>query len=128
MKAMSTRCRPYAYAAEQGYAKAQNNLGLMYAKGQGVPKDEAEAVRWCRKAAEQGNAQAQFNLGVMYGKGLGVPSDDAEAYFWLNLGATTEDERAGRDRVGNMLLTPAKRLEVQARCREWVKQHPTAQK
>jgi hypothetical protein len=38
-------------AAEQGKAAAQSNLGLMYAKGQGVPQDYAEAVRWFRKAA-----------------------------------------------------------------------------
>ena len=38
--------------AEQGDAVAQNNLGLMYANGRGVPEDDAEAVRWYRLAAE----------------------------------------------------------------------------
>jgi TPR repeat protein len=28
-----------------------------------VPKDQAEAARWYRKAAEQGHAEAQNNLG-----------------------------------------------------------------
>ena len=32
-------------------------------KGQGVPQDYAEAVKWYRLAAEQGNADAQYNLG-----------------------------------------------------------------
>jgi len=32
--------------AEKGDADAQCILGLMYATGQGVRKDEAEAVRW----------------------------------------------------------------------------------
>ena len=45
---------------------AQNNLGLLYAKGQGGPQDYAEAVKWYRKAAEQGLAAGQFNLGDMY--------------------------------------------------------------
>jgi TPR repeat protein len=40
--------------AEQGYASAQYNLGRMYANGDGVPEDDAEAVRWYRLAAEQG--------------------------------------------------------------------------
>ena len=31
----------------------------MYATGEGVPKDDAEAVRWYRLAAEEGNASAQ---------------------------------------------------------------------
>ena len=41
----------------------------------GVPKDEAEAVRWFRKAAEQGDADAQRSLGAMYDTGKGVPED-----------------------------------------------------
>ncbi|MDP4855337.1 MAG: SEL1-like repeat protein, partial [Schleiferiaceae bacterium] len=42
--------------ADQGYAQAQYNLGIMYANGQGVPKSDKEAVKWYRKAAEQGDA------------------------------------------------------------------------
>ena len=41
-------------ATEQGQAHAQSNLGVMYANGQEVKRDHAEAVRWYRKAAEQG--------------------------------------------------------------------------
>ena len=40
-------------AAERGNVKAQNNLGVMYEKGQGVRQDDAEAVRWYLKAVEQ---------------------------------------------------------------------------
>ena len=74
------------YAA-QGNAAAQSNLGLMYANGEGVPEDDAEAVRWYRLAAEQGNATAQSNLGFMYDNGEGVPEDDAEAVRWFRLAA-----------------------------------------
>ena len=56
-------------AAEQGYAPAQLSLGVMYATGEGVPADSAEAVRWYRAAAEQGHAPAQFSLGVEYALG-----------------------------------------------------------
>ena len=66
-------------AAEQGEAKAQYNLGVMYAEGEGVPEDDRKAVKWYRKAAEQGNAPAQYNLGVKYAKGEGVPEDDRKA-------------------------------------------------
>ena len=31
----------------------------MYRHGRGVAKDEAEAVRWFRKAADQGDARGQ---------------------------------------------------------------------
>ena len=74
------------YAA-QGNAAAQGNLGRMYANGEGVPEDDAEAVRWYRLAAEQGYAAAQLNLGVKYANGEGVSEDDVTAYAWLNIAA-----------------------------------------
>jgi TPR repeat protein len=49
-------------AAEQGYAAAQYNLGLLYRDGQGVEQDFAKAVRWLRAAAEQDYAPAQAAL------------------------------------------------------------------
>ena len=45
--------------AEQGYKIAQNNLGVMYGRGLGVPKDYKMAFKWYAKAAEQGYANAQ---------------------------------------------------------------------
>jgi len=36
----------YRGAAEQGYAEAQIAIGSMYAKGQGVERDPAEALKW----------------------------------------------------------------------------------
>jgi TPR repeat protein len=88
-------------AAEQGHAMAQFNLGVMYANGEGVPKDDAEAVKWFRKAAEQGDAKAQFNLGVMYAEGRGVPRNDVAAYAWMNLAAAGghKEAKVQRDRL-----------------------------
>jgi TPR repeat protein len=48
--------------AEQGFALAQYNLGVMYHNGQGVAQNHEEAVKWYRKAAEQGYADAQKAL------------------------------------------------------------------
>ena len=73
--------------AEQGNANAQVILGLKYDTGEGVPQDDAEAVRWWRLAADQGVAEAQYNLGVRYATGRGVPQDDAEAVRWYRLAA-----------------------------------------
>ena len=42
--------------AEAGDAIAQAHLGFMYAKGEGVPKDDVEAVKWLRKATESKDA------------------------------------------------------------------------
>jgi TPR repeat protein len=38
----------------KGDADSQYRLGIHYEKGQGVTHDDAEAVKWYRKAAEQG--------------------------------------------------------------------------
>tara|TARA_B110001469_G_C9399773_1_gene205529 strand:+ start:144 stop:533 length:390 start_codon:yes stop_codon:yes gene_type:complete len=74
-------------AAEQGDADAQFNLGCMYADGEGVAEDSAEAVKWWLKAAEQGDADAQNNLGAMYDNGQGVAEDDVEAVKWYRKAA-----------------------------------------
>ena len=74
-------------AAEQGDAEAQNNLGRMYAKGQGVTQNDTEAVKWFRKAANQGFANAQNNLGVRYATGRGVTQDERKAIEWYRKAA-----------------------------------------
>lgn len=49
-------------AAEQGYAPAQYNLGVVYEHGMGVAVNAAEAARWYQAAAGMGLAQAQAAL------------------------------------------------------------------
>jgi TPR repeat protein len=78
-------------AAEQGDANAQDNLGFMYANGEGVTQNYAEAVKWYRKAAEQGHPEAQFELGVFYHFGYGVAEDDVEAVKWYRKAAEQEN-------------------------------------
>ena len=66
---------------------AQNNLGYCYANGEGVPKDQVEAVRWYRAAADRGFAKAQHNLGLRYATGKGGGKDDREAARWYRAAA-----------------------------------------
>lgn len=73
--------------AEQGDAEAQQSLGWMYYKGQGVTQNYAEALKWYKLSANQGFARAQLSLGVMYTLGLGVPLNNEEALKWYNLAA-----------------------------------------
>ena len=87
--------------AEQGDASAQFNLGLMYAKGTGVPKDDQQALAWYRKAAEQGDARAQVSLGFMYTTGTGVPKDDQQALAWYRK-AVEQGNAAGQQALGMM--------------------------
>jgi TPR repeat protein len=83
----ATALRLWTPLAEQGDADAQNNLGLMYDKGQGVAQDYKTAVKWYTLAAEQGNAKVQTILGVMYAQGQGVSQDYKTAVKWYTLAA-----------------------------------------
>jgi TPR repeat protein len=60
-----------------------------------VTKDEAEAVKWFRKAAEQGFSFAQINLGHCYANGEGVAKDEVEAYAYWNLAAASNGMARG---------------------------------
>ena len=98
-------------AAERGDARAQGQLGFMYATGRGVAQNHTLASYWYRRSAEQGNAAAQHLLGLMYDKGFGVPPDYVLAHMWLNLAAARtrgdvhEDNIRLRDAVaGKMSL------------------------
>ena len=59
--------------------------------------DEAEAVKWYRKAAEQGHAKAQTSLGWMIEKGKGVNQDYNEALKWWRKAAEQGNLAAHRN-------------------------------
>ena len=52
-------------AADQGNALAQANLGVMYADGRGVVKDEVEAYKWYLLSGAQGNANAKKGIEII---------------------------------------------------------------
>jgi len=110
----ATAYRELLTPAQQGYAKAQFILGVMYDNGKGVPRDDKEAVKWYRLAAEQGVAYAQFNLGSMYTKGEGVPQDYILAHYWFNLAVAQglEKARNALDLVTGQ-MTPAQLAQAQ---------------
>ena len=112
------RAQYYLGATEQGDARAQYYLGAMYANGQGVPQDHAEASKWFRLAADQGDARAQYNLGAMYANGQGVPQDLVLAHMWFNLSAAGGYPEQVRDEIAGH-MTPAQIAEAQKLAREW---------
>ncbi len=54
--------RVFLSLAAQGNAKAQNVLGVMFRKGEGVPKNPARAHMWFSFAAKRGEAGARAEL------------------------------------------------------------------
>lgn len=87
--------------ANAGNAKAQFELGMRFAKGDGVAKDEPKAVMWLLKSAQQGYSNAEFILGVMYANGEGVKKSNAEAARWFRKVAEKGDEY-GQLNLGTM--------------------------
>ena len=85
-------------AAEQGAASAQFNVAIYYARGEGVPEDQAKAFYWYRKAAEQGISQAQSNIGLLYAQGKGIPEDLAKGFAWSSIAAAQGNKRAKRNK------------------------------
>ncbi|MDR2574244.1 MAG: hypothetical protein LBC94_07910 [Desulfovibrio sp.] len=82
-------------AADQGFAWAQYNLGLMYDQDYGVPKDERKAVELYQKAADQGLAWAQCNLGIVYwGGGESIMRDKQKACTLWKLAGEKGDSRS----------------------------------
>ena len=102
-------------AAKQGDVDAQLALGFMYDHGEGVSENDAEAVKWYRKAADQGLARGQYNLGVMYYNGDGVPENHVRAYVWLSMAKTQGYESAKKavETVKN-LMTKQQIAQAQA--------------
>ncbi|HWF61731.1 MAG TPA: tetratricopeptide repeat protein [Nitrospira sp.] len=112
--------------AERGDARAQYNLGLLYASGLGVTQDYHAALKWHRMAAKQGHAGAQNELAQMYTKGQGVPQDYVRAHMWYSIageslgGGSKQELTKDREKVTSR-MTPAqieKAQEMAQRCFE----------
>jgi TPR repeat protein len=54
--------RVFRSLAEQGNAKAQTVLGLMYRRGEGVSRNSVRAFLWFSRAAARGDAMAKTEL------------------------------------------------------------------
>ncbi len=85
----------YRKAAENGYAAAQNTMGVFSLYGNyGVKKDPQQAVSWFRKAAEKGWSPAQCYLGECYEKGTGVEKNLKQAEYWYRKAAEKKNRGA----------------------------------
>ncbi len=64
----------------EGYAPAQYQMGVVYQKGYGVPKDGMKALALFELAAKQNYSDAQFELALLYGEGKLVKKDLKKSY------------------------------------------------
>jgi TPR repeat protein len=54
--------RWFRKAADAGNAQAMSYIGMLYYNGRGIPKNDAQAIAWYRKAAARGDEGAQNAL------------------------------------------------------------------
>jgi TPR repeat protein len=105
--------------AEQGDVRALNNLGLLWARGVGVPApDYQEAMRWWKEAAKRGYSLSMNNLGLLYANGHGVPQDYAQALKWWEMSAETGDAWA-MNSIGDLYENGHGVERDYAQAREW---------
>jgi uncharacterized protein len=73
----------YRKAAAQGNAAGEYGLGQMYAKGEGVKKDQAQARSYTLRAAEKGHLPAMLQaIEICKDGAMGGTVDLAQASAW----------------------------------------------
>lgn len=72
---------------ERSLAEVHFNIGVMFSKGDGVPKNATQAAKWFLKAAEEGMPEAQFSIGQCYLSGNGVQQNTSLAMEWIQKAA-----------------------------------------
>ena len=81
--------------ARSGNAEAEELIGVMYALGLGVARDDERAFDWYLRASLKGHPGAQSGLGWYYELGRGLPAPDmVRAYLWYALSAIGGDPDA----------------------------------
>lgn len=73
-----------------GDISALVELGVRYATGRGVEKDEARALEMFERGVAAGDASAMYAMGVVFANGAGVPQDDAIAVGWYQRAANLD--------------------------------------
>lgn len=94
--------------AESGNAQAQFNLGVLYSKGHGTPRNYPQATLWYLKAADQGHRAAMLNLSVILEKGLGGKRDLQFAADLRRLAGKTKESNSATQPLA---MKPAPLLE-----------------
>lgn len=104
----------------------QTPLGMLYMHGQGAAQNDAEAVKWSRRAANQRDTQSQVLLGSAYFAATGVPQNFLMAHMWDALAAAElpEDVELHKSAVEArdallLRMTPEQVAEGQRPARDW---------
>jgi len=84
----------YNLAAKQGHPVAQYNLGIQLMVGNGVEKNQQQALQLWLAAARSGLAHAQFNVARAYFLGVGLNENQDKARYWLEKAAAQNEPKS----------------------------------
>ena len=101
----------YTTAAKLGHPTAMFNIGVVHAKGLGLPQNIKKAMGWWRKASNLGVAKAMYNRGVIFS----LKGNEARARRWFLKGAKNGCDMAAY-RIG-MIIQDEKNY---ARAARWL--------
>lgn len=73
--------------AAQGDREKQYDLAMRYVAGDGVARNEKQAIKWLEKAARMGHVQSQYALGVVYQEGEPGEKSLPQAVKWFSQAA-----------------------------------------
>lgn len=85
-------------------AEAQHLLGMMFARGEGIPRDAQQARYWFERSARHGNAESQYALGMMLWQGDYLKKDCRAALPWIEKSAQQQHAQA-QYFLGRLYLT-----------------------
>jgi len=111
-------------AAEDGDILSQYYLGVMYATGRTMDRNDVAAYNWFMKAALQGHPISQGNIGTMKLNGRGTDFDITGSYFWFILA-----EDGGFEKARKFMWRVTNYMErddinsIQAKADEWIKEN-----
>ena len=134
---------PRLLAALLGHSDAQYELGVAYARGQGVHSDYTVASTWLILAAANGERRSvslireltsklsesetgriRWNLGEMYANGFGVQADKVTAYMWHCLAEAAGENRSRSAKYTLALtMTRGEVSDANARASAWLRRH-----
>ena len=112
--------------SQEGDADSEFALGVRYALGNGIARDDKQAFALFKKAADQGNISAQSALATAYWLGRGVRKNNVAAYSWATLAHERGDPPSGELlKVLAGMMSPAELNEATSKAEEWQRKHST---
>ncbi len=76
---IATAARLLRIAADAELGDAQHDLGVLYARGKGVPQSADEAAKLYIRAAKNGSIAGEVELAIALFNGEGIPKNEAQA-------------------------------------------------